>query len=61
MDLLSSSEQYGHYESMGEAYFDAVHETAPSALENSKIIMEGWVVDEFIDEMSGGHEKMGIG
>ena len=46
---------------MGEAYFDAVHETAPSALENSKIIMEGWVVDEFIDEMSGGHEKMGIG
>jgi hypothetical protein len=60
VDSLSSSEQYGHYERMGEAYFDAVDETAPGAFENGKIIMEGWVVDEFVDEMGGGHVRKGI-
>ena len=46
---------------MGEAYFDAVDETAPSAFENGKIIMKGWVVDEFIDEMGDRHVRKGIG
>jgi hypothetical protein len=46
---------------MGEAYFDAVHETVPGAFENGKIIMKGWVMDELIDEMAGGHVRMGIG
>lgn len=42
---------------MGEAYFDAIHETTPSAFENGEIIMEGWVMNEFIDEMGGGHMR----
>ncbi len=56
-NLLSPSKQYGHYECMGKAYFDAVNKTVPGPFENGKIIMEGRVLDELIDKMSGGHGR----
>lgn len=42
---------------MGKAYFDAVNKTVPGPFENGKIIMEGRILDKFIDKMSGGHGR----
>jgi hypothetical protein len=43
---------------MREANFESIYEAIPGTLDNRKIIVKGRVVDNAIDELCCGHEKV---
>lgn len=50
IDSLPSAKQDRHYKCMGKADLHSVNEPIPSTFENGKVVVVGWVRDNFVQE-----------
>lgn len=49
-DALSTSEQNGHHQGMGESNFDSIHKSITGTFQNSQIIMICWVGNDLVNK-----------
>lgn len=54
---LPTTEQNGHDQGMRETNLDTVDEAIPSTLQNSEVVMVGWVGDYVLD---AGHRRVEV-